>query len=61
MSGPAIDRIRESSITEFVITNTILLKPEKQLDKIKVLTVAPVFAEAIKRIHEGHSMGEMFY
>lgn len=61
LSGPAIDRIRDSAIKEFVVTNTIPLSPEKKLDKIKVLTVAPTFAEAIKRIHEGHSMGEMFY
>ena len=61
LSGPAIERIKNSSIKEFIITNTIPLLPEKQIDKIKVLTVAPIFAEAIKRIHEGHSMGEMFY
>ena len=61
LSGPAIERIKNSSIKEFIITNTIPLPPEKQLDKIKVLTVAPIFGEAIKRIHEGHSMGEMFY
>lgn len=61
LSGPAIERIKNSSIKEFIITNTIPLAPEKQIDKIKVLTVAPIFAEAIKRIHEGHSMGEMFY
>jgi len=60
-SGPAIERIKNSSIKELVITNTIPLTEEKKLDKIKVLTVAPTFAEAIKRIHEGHSMGEMFY
>lgn len=61
LSGPAIERIKNSSIKEFIITNTIPLPPEKQIEKIKVLTVAPIFAEAIKRIHEGHSMGEMFY
>ena len=61
LSGPAVERIKNSSIKEFIITNTIPLTPEKQIDKIKVLTVAPIFAESIKRIHEGHSMGEMFY
>lgn len=61
LSGPAIERIKNSSIKELVITNTVPLPPEKQIDKVKVLTVAPIFAEAIKRIHEGHSMGEMFY
>ena len=61
LSGPAIERIKNSSIKEFVITNTIPLSPEKQIDKIKVLTVAPIFAEAIKRIHGEQSMGELFY
>lgn len=61
LSGPAVERLKESSIKEFVTTNTIPHKPEKLFDKMTVLTVAPTFAEAIKRIHEGHSMGEMFY
>ena len=61
LSGPAVERLKNSSIKEFVTTNTIPHKPEKLFDKMTVLTVAPTFAEAIKRIHEGHSMGEMFY
>ena len=61
LSGPAVERIKNSSIKELVVTNTIPLPPEKQMDKVTVLSVAPTFAEAIKRIHEGHSMGEMFY
>ena len=60
LSGPAIERIKNSSVKEVVVTNTIPLTPEKKLDKITVLTMAPAFAEAIKRIHYGDSMGEMF-
>lgn len=60
LSGPAVERIKNSVIEEFVITNTIPLVPEKQCDKIKVLSVADVFAEAIKRIYDDKSLSEMF-
>lgn len=60
LSGPAIERIKNSPIKEVVVTNTIPLTPEKKIDKITVLSMAPLFAEAIKRIHYGDSMGEMF-
>ena len=58
LSGKAIERIQNSAIKEMVITNTIPLPKEKQIDKIKVLTMAPTFAEAIKRINEEKSLGE---
>ncbi len=61
LSGPAVERIKNSVIEEFVITNTIPLPAEKQCDKIKVLSVADVFAEAIKRIYDDVSLSEMFY
>jgi ribose-phosphate pyrophosphokinase len=60
LSGPAIDRIRESPIKELVTTDTIPLPEHKRLDRIVVLPMAPLFAEAIKRIHEGGSIGAMF-
>ena len=60
LSGPAIERIKNSEIKELVITNTIPLPKEKQIDKIKVLSIAPVFAEAIKRIHNEEPLGEMY-
>lgn len=60
LSGPAIERINNSEIKELVITNTIPLPKEKRIDKIKVLSIAPVFAEAIKRIHTEEPLGEMF-
>lgn len=58
LSGKAIERIQNSAIKELVITNTIPLPKEKQIDKIKVLTIAPIFAEAIKRINEERSLGD---
>lgn len=60
LSGPAIERIAESPISEMVILDTIPLPEEKKLDKIKVLSVAPIFAEAIKRIYGDVSVSEMF-
>ena len=59
-SGPAIERIKNSVISEMVVLNTIALPPEKQIDKMKVLSVAPVFAEAIRRIYEDVSISKLF-
>ena len=58
--GPAIERIKNSDIKELVVTNTIPLEPEKRIDKIKVVSIAPLFAEAIRRINEGEPMGDLF-
>ncbi|MCH4200887.1 ribose-phosphate diphosphokinase, partial [Clostridium tyrobutyricum] len=60
LSGPAIERIENSSIKELVMLNTINLPQEKMLDKFKVLSVAPVFAEAIRRIYEDISVSKLF-
>lgn len=60
LTGPAIARLKEAPIKEVVVTNTIPLLPEKQLDKIKVLSVAPIFGEAIIRIYEDQSVSELF-
>ncbi len=58
--GPAIERIEKSPIKELVVTNTIPLEPEKHIDKIKVVSIAPLFAEAIKRINEEKALGDLF-
>lgn len=60
LSGPAIERIKNSEIKELVITNTIPLTEEKKSDKITVLSIAPLFAETIKRINEERPLGELF-
>ena len=60
LSDPAVDRIRDSSLREVVITDTIPLSPSHQLDKVKVLSVAPLIGEAITRIHRGESVGALF-
>ncbi len=62
LSADAVQRIEASPIKELVITNTIPLSEEKQKQssKIKVLTIAPLFAEAIKRLNEAKPLGELF-
>lgn len=60
LSGPAIERIRDSVIKELVLLDTIALPEEKKLDKIKVLPVAPVFAQAIQRIYADKPVSPLF-
>ena len=59
-SGPAIRRIEGCPVKEVVVTDTIPIGPEKKLDKIKVISMAPLLGEAIHRIHTGMSIGAMF-
>ncbi len=60
LSGPAIERINDSPIKELLVLDTITLPEEKKIDKIKTLSVAPVFAEAIERIYEDLSVSTLF-
>ena len=59
-SDPAIERIKVSPIKGIVVTDTVPVPQEKRIDKITVLTIAPLVAEAIRRIHTGMSIGAMF-
>jgi len=58
--GPAIERIEKSPIKELVVTNTVPLEPEKRINKIKQISIAPVFAQAIKRLNESKPLGDLF-
>lgn len=60
LSGPAFQRIAESKIKELVVTNTIPLPQDKEISKIKVLSVAPLIGEAIIRVHEELSVSKLF-
>ena len=60
LSDPAVDRIRDSSLLEVVLTDSVPLPAVKRLPKITTLSVAPLIGEAIKRIHRGESVGALF-
>jgi ribose-phosphate pyrophosphokinase len=60
LSGPAVERLKNSPIHQVVFTNTIPLPPEKKLDKIIQLSIASLVAEAISRIHSDHSVSILF-
>jgi ribose-phosphate pyrophosphokinase len=61
LSGRAVERIRETELEELVVTNSIPLRDkQKQYDKFKVLSVAPLLGDAIIRIHNGDSVSKLF-
>jgi ribose-phosphate pyrophosphokinase len=61
LSGDAAERLLASGIVELVTTDTCPLRPSVRNDpRLRVLSVAPLFAEAIRRIHEGESVGALF-
>ena len=61
LSGPAIDRINDSAIKELLLLDTIPYPTDRQpSDKIKYMSVAPVFAEAIQRVYEEMSISNLF-
>jgi len=60
LCGPAIERLKKSAIKELVVTDTIPIPKEKMLPRIKVLSVAGLLGEAIKRIHEEESISVLF-
>ena len=60
LCGPAVERLRAAPVDSVVVTNTVNVAPGKHFDKLTVLTVAPLFAAAIERIHSGASVGALF-
>jgi ribose-phosphate pyrophosphokinase len=60
LSGPAVDRLKNSVIAKMVVTDTLPLPPEKQIDKIEVLSVARIIADAIDAVFENTSVSEIF-
>ena len=60
LSDPAIERLKNGKISEVVLTNTLPLPPEKQLDKITVLSIAPLVARAIREVFDDGSVTTLF-
>ena len=60
LSGSAVERVKNSAISKLVVTDTVVIPEEKKLDKLKIVTVSNIFADAIHRIHEGESVSSLF-
>ena len=60
LSGPAIERIENSAISELIVLDTIQLPEEKKIDKIKVKSVASLFGDSIKKIFANESVSQLF-
>jgi ribose-phosphate pyrophosphokinase len=61
LSDPATDRIKNSPILQVVVTNTLPIPSEKEIDKLVVLSIAPTIAQTIKAVFEEESVSELFH
>ena len=60
LSGPAVDRLKNSKLSKVVVTDTLPIGSEKQFDKLEVLSIAPLIADAIRAVFEDASVSELF-
>jgi ribose-phosphate pyrophosphokinase len=60
LSGPAVDRLKNSAVTEIVVTNTLPIPDDKLFDKLTCLSIAPLLSQAIKEVFEDGSVTKMF-
>ena len=60
LSGPAVDRLAASEVTEVAVTNTIAIPDDRKFDRLKILSVAPLFAKAIRFTHSDQSVSSLF-
>jgi len=60
LSHPAIDRLEKSKIKKIIITDTISIKKEKIIDKLKIVSVSSIFGKAVDRVHNGESVSALF-
>jgi ribose-phosphate pyrophosphokinase len=60
LSGPAVDRLKNSRISEVVVTNTLPIEDERRFDKLTVLSIAPLVARAIREVFEDGSVTSLF-
>ena len=60
LSGEAVDRLVDADVDQVVVTNTVEIMEERKFDNLKVMSVAKIFAEAIKCVHENKSVSKLF-
>jgi ribose-phosphate pyrophosphokinase len=60
LSGPAVERLAASPIREIVVTNSVPVSEAKRIGKVRIVSIAPLLAEAIHRIHEDRSVSTLF-
>lgn len=60
LSGPAVDRLAATSLRELAVTNTIMLPEERRFDRLKMLSIAPLLAQAIRYTHSDQSVSSLF-
>ena len=60
LSGPAVDRLKNSRIREVVVTNTLPIPPEAEFDRLTILSIAPLIARAIREVFEDGSVTSLF-
>jgi ribose-phosphate pyrophosphokinase len=60
LSGDAVNSLNNVSFSEIVLSNTITIPKEKNINNLKILSVGPIFAQAINRIHKEESISSLF-
>ncbi len=60
LSGPAVDRLAASEVTEVAVTNTIQIPEERRFEKLKILSIAPLLAQAVRFTHSDQSVSSLF-
>ena len=61
LSDPAVDRLKNSSLTRVVVTNTLPIPRDRRFDKLEVLSVAKLISDAIDAVFEDTSVSEIFH
>jgi ribose-phosphate pyrophosphokinase len=60
LSGPAVDRLKNSPVTEVIVTNTLPIDPERTFPQLTVLSIAPMIARAIREVFDDGSVTSLF-
>jgi ribose-phosphate pyrophosphokinase len=60
LSGPAVDRLKNGPVREVIVTNTVPIPSEKRFDSLRVLSIAPLLAEAIDAVFDEGSVSDLF-